>query len=626
MSESAAPVTDVLVPTSLRTWLGAVTELARAVKLAEPLEVLLGRVAEQACTLIGFDFGAVMLTDPTGERLLVRGSHGLSEAYVERLNTDVALRLHTPDPGVDAPAARAVREGITVTAADIAGLPDFDRLRRLAEHEGYRALLAAPLRSGGEPIGVLVAYSARARVFTASEVELAELLAEHAAVAVETAALRESEQHAIAELTRANEALRAHQDILDRAGEQHRRLMELALDDVGLPRLVSWLASTLEASVTVESMDGTVLAHAPDTGYVAPPGHEAPRARTGPWSTRERYELVELRPWPADDPGAAAWETPIVLAGEVAGRLWLSGSWSAPAPVDRRTVERFALVVAFELLKQRHGVEVEARLSQDVLTDLLRDVGTEIPRALVERAAALGSDLTAPHTVVVLDVDVPEPEHGDGDGDDLRSWVARLAEAQVAGHRERAGRILVGLHDGALVLLLPAERNGPEQIRRVVRRLEQATRPHPISAVIGGTGTSPAEHAASSRAARTALELVRGSGGGRVLDLSDLGVHALLLEAGVAPGLAGFARRLLDPLEAHDARHGAELVATLRAWLREDCSTTATARALVVHRNTVAYRLRRIEDLLGHPLRSPSVLLQLQLAAVVRDVEETGRA
>lgn len=621
MSEHVSPVSEAVVRTSLGTWLGAVTELARAVKVAEPLEVLLGRVAENACTLIGFDFGAVMLIDPVGERLLVQGSHGLSEAYVGRLNTDVALRLETPDPGVDAPAARAVREGITVTADDIAGLPDFDRLRRLAEKEGYRALLAAPLRSGGAPIGVLVAYSARARAFAASEIELAELLAEHAAVAVETARLRENEQQAIAELTRANEALRTHQDLVDRAGEQHRRLMELALDDVGLPRLVSWLASTLQASVTVEGIDGTVLACAPDAGYVAPPRHESSRRRTGPWSTRERYELVELRPWPADGSTAAAWETPIVLAGEVAGRLWLSGSWFDPAPVDRRTVERFALVVAFELLKQRHGVEVEARVSQDVLTDLLRAAGTEVPRALVERAAALGSDLTAPHTIVVLDVDVAEPEHGD----DLRPRVARLAADQVTGRSERGGKILAGLHDGVLVLLLPAGRNGTEEVRRVVRRLEHATRPHSISAVIGGTGTSPAQHSTSCRTARTALELVQRSGGGRVLDLGDLGVHALLLEAGLAPSLVAFARRLLDPLEQHDARHGAELVATLRAWLDENCSTTATARALVVHRNTVAHRMRRIEDLLGQPLRSPSVLLELQLAVIIRDVEDTGR-
>ncbi|MDD7939814.1 helix-turn-helix domain-containing protein [Actinomycetospora lutea] len=615
-----APTAETVVSEALRSWSGAISELARAVKAAEPLEVLLGRVAEHACRLIGFDFGAVMLADPSRERLMVRGAFGLSDAYVERLNTDVPLRVHAPVPGVDAPAARAVREGVTVTAADIAGLPDFDRLRRLAQDEGYHALLAAPLLTAEEPMGVLVAYSARARDFSAAEVELAELLAEHAAVAVETARLRESEQRAIDELSRANDALRRHQDVVDRAERQHRRLLELALDDVGLPRLVSWLAATVGASVTVEDVDRTVLAHAGADGYVPPPASAPPQELRRPSSVRERYELVELRPSTTVDGSATAWETPIVLGGEVAGRLWLTGAPSAPEAVERRTVERFALVAAFELLKERHGIEVEARLSQAVLTELLRQDGDDVPAGLAGRAAALGCDLAAPHTVVVLDVGTPPRE----DRYDTLARVARLAESVVAQERDRAGRTLVGIHDGALVLLVPAGWIDRERLRRLLARLEQVTAPQPVSAVIAGTGTSPAAHAASCRAARNALALMRRPDEGRILDLADLGVHGLVLEAGVASGLSAFARRLLDPLERHDRRHGAALVTTLRVWLREDCSAPATAAALVVHRNTVAHRLRRIEALLGHPLRSPSVLLQLQLAVVVRDVEEVG--
>lgn len=44
---------------SLRMSLGAVTDLAGALKTVEPLEVLLGQVAEQAYTWTGFDFSAV---------------------------------------------------------------------------------------------------------------------------------------------------------------------------------------------------------------------------------------------------------------------------------------------------------------------------------------------------------------------------------------------------------------------------------------------------------------------------------------------------------------------------------------------------------------------------------------
>ncbi len=604
--------TGPAVPASLRSWMTAVTGLTGAIRSAEPLETLLARVAGQACALIGFDCAAVMLADSDGERLLVRGAHGLSATYVDRLNTDHPLRVHVPDPGIDAPAAQAMRDGVTVSVADIRALRDFDRLRRLADVEGYRALLAAPLLAAGRPIGVLVAYSVAARDFTEGEVELAELLAEHAAVAVETAALRESEQHLIGELRAANAALRAHQDVLDRTEERHRRLMELELDDVGLPGLVDWLADILDCSVTIEDVAGTVLAHAPGSGLVAQAEH--PPARDHGGTGRERYELVELRP--AGHPAVTGvWETPVVLGGQVAGRLWLIGVATAPDAVERRTVERFALIVAFEMLKLRHGVEIEARLSQDLLTDLLRDEGDEIRPGLLARAAALGCDLSAPHSVVVFDVGP------DGDAGSLRR-TARLAEYALTGDGD--GRPLVGTRDGALLLLLPDRPDVADRVRRIVARLADASAPHPVSAVIGASGTSPAELATATRVARCALTLMLESGHGRVLDIAELGVHALLLESGVAAGLRAFSTRLLGPLDRHDARHGSSLVATLRTWLRLDCSPSSTARALVVHRNTVTYRLARIEELLDRRLRTPDSQLQLHLAVLVRDIAESA--
>lgn len=577
--------TGPVVPASLRSWMTAVTELTGAVRAAEPLGTLFARVAEQACALIGFDCAAVMLADASGERLLVRGAHGLSADYVDRLNTDHPLRVHVPDPGIDAPAGRAMRERATVVVADIRALRDFDRLRRLAEVEGYRALLAAPLLAAGRPIGVLVAYSVAARDFTAGEVELAELLAEHAAVAVETAALRESEQHLIDELRAANDALRAHQDVLDRTEERHRRLMELELDDVGLPGLVGWLAGLLECSVTIADPAGTVLAHAPGSG--------------------------------GGTPSAGVWETPVVLGGEVVGRLRLSGAATAPDAVEQRTVERFALIVAFEMLKLRHGVEIEARLSQDLLTDLLRDGGTEIRSGLLARAAALGCDLAAPHSVVVLDVGP------DGDAGSQRR-TARLAEHALTRTGDGDGRPLVGTSDGAVLLLLPDGPDVADRVARIVARLVDAEDPYPVSAVIGASGRTPAELATATRVARCALTLLVGSGRGRVLDIADLGVHALLLESGVAAGLRAFSERLLGPLDRHDRRHGSSLVTTLRTWLRLDCSASDTARALVVHRNTVTYRLGRIEEVLDRRLRTPDSRLQLHLAVLVRDIEQAA--
>ena len=58
----------------------------------------------------------------------------------------------------------------------------------------------------------------------------------------------------------------------------------------------------------------------------------------------------------------------------------------------------------------------------------------------------------------------------------------------------------------------------------------------------------------------------------------------------------------------------------LRAWMEAGCATAATAEALVVHVNTVGYRLARIEELIGRELRRSDVRLELQLALIIWDV------
>jgi DNA-binding PucR family transcriptional regulator len=58
---------------------------------------------------------------------------------------------------------------------------------------------------------------------------------------------------------------------------------------------------------------------------------------------------------------------------------------------------------------------------------------------------------------------------------------------------------------------------------------------------------------------------------------------------------------LLGPL-SHDDALAAEQRATLRSYLETNQSLVQTAAAQHVHRNTVVYRIRKIEEALGHPI------------------------
>src|SRR5262249_61650436 len=117
-------------------------------------------------------------------------------------------RLRRAGPGLAPPTARAYREVRTIVVPDLREARSYGRLRRLAPTQGYRALLVAPLRGSGALAGVIVAYSVTARQFSGPELELIELLAGQAAMALETARPRAEPQEAIRDLALANAELR----------------------------------------------------------------------------------------------------------------------------------------------------------------------------------------------------------------------------------------------------------------------------------------------------------------------------------------------------------------------------------------------------------------------------------
>jgi purine catabolism regulator len=66
------------------------------------------------------------------------------------------------------------------------------------------------------------------------------------------------------------------------------------------------------------------------------------------------------------------------------------------------------------------------------------------------------------------------------------------------------------------------------------------------------------------------------------------------------PGeLLGLRAETVSSLMAYDSEHGTELVATLRAFLLHDGSTTETAEQMRLHRHTVGYRLARVHEVSG---------------------------
>jgi DNA-binding PucR family transcriptional regulator len=94
-------------------------------------------------------------------------------------------------------------------------------------------------------------------------------------------------------------------------------------------------------------------------------------------------------------------------------------------------------------------------------------------------------------------------------------------------------------------------------------------------------------------------------------------VEPLLEALSADPRRAGYYRGLLEPLRRYDAEHHGDLVSTLAAYLRHGGNATRTADALYLHRNSLRYRLARIQALTGLDPDDPDARLALQVAILV---------
>lgn len=119
------------------------------------------------------------------------------------------------------------------------------------------------------------------------------------------------------------------------------------------------------------------------------------------------------------------------------------------------------------------------------------------------------------------------------------------------------------------------------------------------------------EAAEAKRAARVAC-IASGHGAAGVLAYDDDPLAILL--ASVPDQAAHLSRSLLGPVLDLPPEDSALLLDTARGWLAERGSTSTAARILHVHRNTVRYRLRRLEELTGLDLADPADTARLQIA------------
>jgi len=355
-----------------------------------------------------------------------------------------------------------------------------------------------------------------------------------------------------------------------RAGELEAQLASLALLGRGLDVLVAAIGSFVGRAVVIESRRGDALAiHAPADLPGATASVSAYLARPGSAALRVAI------PAPAGEPGAG-------------GRLVLLGD----APADE--LERIA----------------SGRIAAVLALELARDAAVRQAREETRRGDPLPVD-GPPWVVLVATQAASEGP------DDIAAREETRAELRLLVSPRRL--TLRGTSESLeLRLVAAAPPDDPdglataERLAAFLRRTVAVSRPF----------TEPGARPAAEAAARATLEAVD------VLDApppiaraSRLPAYRLLGNLHNLPDGLPQARELLAPILAGRPAAREARLATLRAVL-ETASLGEAAARLGVHRNTVAYRVSRVEALGGWDLSDPDLRFALGLATrIVQDAQ-----
>jgi len=581
-------------------------DLVPEVEDALDLQEVLTEIVSEATALVGADAGDIILKDDEAGVLRVVAVAGLPVSML-----GVEYGLH------EGLAARVLTANRTLSVRNYRQYRH--RLQQLDPYN-VRAVLTSPLVARGAPIGVLTVESTDPNVvFRRDDARLLTAFAKHAAVAIDNARRFERETDLVAQLERANVEL-------SRSLTLQRRLVDRVLSDAGPEAVVEELATLLERPVVLQDHRLRVIAGAcpPGGGDWEPLALDGSGADTSPLGRFLQNLAAFGRPEVVPD--ELVGQPRRLCAPITSGTFNVHGYLVTPEQpsslLDRALLEVGTTGVALELVKQRARADAEQLVRGDLVNDLI--TGSYSDEELVAaRASRLGYDLSRSHALVYLRIDDHRRALASLDEGELARVPRRMLEIVRAEIRAAAPDSVVGGTVGGVIVLVSHEpthlggygdRPAKALAELLCARLQDAFPRLSFSAAVGERCERPADYAQSFELARDALDVMMKLGRiGIVIDTAELGLYRLLVAATPNEELDTYVERTLRPLLDEGAR-GQELIDTLRTYIESGFNRRETARRSYLHINTVANRLRRIEQLLGVDLGDADALLELAIA------------
>jgi purine catabolism regulator len=411
--------------------------------------------------------------------------------------------------------------------------------------------------------------------------------------------------------------------LLQRSLAVHEKLTKIVLEEKGLEAILSTLSALVGCSAVLFDFHGVVLCEA------------AYRRHLGAELIADLWRMISDRradrqnfALSMEGVGSGVQVYPVVASHRIGAFLAVVKDSGDFSEYDRIILHNVVTVTALELVKKKAVAETEKRLAGDFFDELIASDLYE--EEIARRLAFFGLEPQSPHLIVLVDIDAQEDEAAertDAAAADVKERLHWTVDEFMA--RRDVLCISASRSDSVVILVQPGKVDAREIIRLAGELQTVITEMLPeisVSIGIGRPHRKLIDLRQSYYEASYAIKIRKLKGEPRVIaSFDDLGSYGLLLGLQDTLSLEVFYDSVLGKLQDYDEQNSSDLVKSLACFLEANGHWGDAAEKLYVHRHTLRYRMKRVEEITGRDLNQSQDRMEFWLALKAKELIDQSK-
>jgi len=477
--------------------------------------------------------------------------------------------------------------------------------------------ICCPLIFGDKCMGVIVVDNfTKENTLTDDDLDFLKAISINAAVAVNNAINYEKEIQNNISLQNYTKIIEKQRNQYQFSTNLHNKLTSMVLEGCSVQDIISELAKILDKDIIIIDLFYNIKNYVLERSL---PFNLIKKNRAKIAQSLNKYGNSVFN---FSESNHSLYINPIIVSKETLGWMGIISKEPITSEMDKITIERGATILAIELLKLDEMLEMEQKLKGDFLDNLILN---QDENYILKYANHYGYNLNREHQIMIIEINNNSiKEDMNIYNKEFMNYQKRLLDSlaqPILKHFPNTISIIKG-HNIIFILELNkiTKANLSKSTIKKILTSFLALAKNNIFAGLSNTFTTINEFKDAYYNARQSLKIGKKiSENDFIFFYEDLEVKKLLLN-NTEEDLQQFVQKILGNLLNYTNNSQKEFLTTLSTYVKSNGNWSFTKEKLLIHGNTLNYRLKRIEEILDMDLNNYAQRLKIQIALEILDI------